>query len=161
MFPVWAVQCGRGPVSVYRELRGTCCRAVGSTGTRGEHRSAGRMLPPRWSTGPAPPPQDACSQPVCACVRSHVCARIDVYVHIGPDAYLKNKELLNGMIFPFLLSGVFILRFHYLSRQGFFQGTRLQEYPSGCLGRPSPALLPSRQSPPSSVLPAQLLGRQA
>ena len=37
------------------------------------------------------------------------------------DADLKNKELFIGMILPFFLSSVFILKFHYLLRQGFFR----------------------------------------
>ena len=151
--------CGGTEVSLSFFGGSTHCRAIGSTVSTGERHSAGRMLSPRWPTSLAPPPQDGCSWSVCACVPSPVCTYIHVRAHRGPDAYLKNKELLIGMIFPFLLSIIFILKFHYLLCQGhffFFQGTRLQEYPFGCLG-PTSLLLP-RKSPPSLILPAQFLG---
>ena len=157
--------CGGTEVSLSFLGGGTHCRAIGSTLSTGERHSAGRMLSPRWPTSPAPPPQDGCSWSVCACVHSPVCTYIHVRAHRGPDAYLKNKELLIGMIFPFLLSSIFILKFHYLLCQGrffvfcflfFFQGTRLQEYPFGCLG-PTSLLLPQK-SPPSPIIPAQFLG---
>lgn len=98
----------------------THCRAIGSTVSAGECHSAGRMLSPRWPTSPAPPRQDGCSWSVCACVHSPVCTYIHMCAHRGPDAYLKNKEILIGMIFPFLLSSIFILKFHYLLCQGRF-----------------------------------------
>ena len=151
--------CGGTEVSLSFFGGSTHCRAIGSTVSTGERHSAGRMLSPRWPTSLAPPPQDGCSWSVCACVPSPMCTYIHVRAHRGPDAYLKNKELLIGMIFPFLLSSIFILKFHYLLCQGhffFFQGTRLQEYPFGCLG-PTSLLLP-RKSPPSLILPAQFLG---
>lgn len=112
--------CGGTEVSLSFFGGSTHCRAIGSTVSTGERHSAGRMLSPRWPTSLAPPPQDGCSWSVCACVPSPVCTYIHVRAHRGPDAYLKNKELLIGMIFPFLLSSIFILKFHYLLCQGHF-----------------------------------------
>ena len=112
--------CGGTEVSLSFFGGSTHCRAIGSTVSTGERHSAGRMLSPRWPTSLAPPPQDGCSWSVCACVPSPMCTYIHVRAHRGPDAYLKNKELLIGMIFPFLLSSIFILKFHYLLCQGHF-----------------------------------------
>lgn len=160
MFTVQAMQWDRSLLVVFGGS--THCRAIGSTVSAGEGHPVGRMLSPRWPTSPAPPRRDGCKWSVCACVHSPVCTYIHVCAHREPDAYLKNKELLIGMIFPFLLSSIFILKFHYLLCQGrfflffFFQGTRLQESPFGCLG-PTSLLLP-RKSPPSPILPAQFLG---
>lgn len=118
MFTVQAMQWDRSLLVVFGGS--THCRAIGSTVSAGEGHPVGRMLSPRWPTSPAPPRRDGCRWSVCACVHSPVCTYIHVCAHREPDAYLKNKELLIGMIFPFLLSSIFILKFHYLLCQGRF-----------------------------------------
>lgn len=38
------------------------------------------------------------------------------------NAYLKNKELFIGMIFPFLSPGLLLLKFHFLDVARLFSG---------------------------------------
>lgn len=72
-----------------------------------------------WEGCPSPdsPPERA----ACKCMRTAkhpipgthaVCVCVCAYRHIR--AYLKNKELFIGMIFPLLLADVLLLKFHYL-----------------------------------------------
>lgn len=113
-----AVRWGTGLVSVSWQLCCTHWRATASTDSckrkAGEHCFArlGRMpltrQPAResrlqtYANRQAPHPRDTCSLCVCACAYRHI------------RAYLKNKELFIGMIFPLLLADVLLLKSHYL-----------------------------------------------
>lgn len=69
-----------------------------------------RREPPAKVPSTAKHTRPICRPHVCVCL--YVCVSVCIYIYMA-NAYLKNKELFIGMIFPFLSPGLFLLKFHF------------------------------------------------